>query len=648
VLINGSTIGHTDDTDLLTLASGVVTVAGEISTTTLDIGGTNVTSTAAELNILDGVTSTAAELNILDGVTSTTAELNILDGVTSTAAEINLLDGSAANSVVNSKAAIYGGSGELAGTLSTVAQTNVTSVGALAAGTISSGFGNIDNGSSTLDTGVTTATTLNVLKASSPTLKIQETGEEAWAFIAGSSGLYVKRDGSLQWGFHAGGANYSYGTLQMGNNSILDVGGAGNDWDSTSLRAGALAPTGTITHTGAAHNHELGGGGGAVSHLISNTGTAANDVAYLELKTAGTAHATYTAPHIRYTHGGSTYNWYTGVDLTQYETDTFYIGAGTTVGSTYAVAISRQNGRNVPGFRIDPADFTSSGTTSDVGGYVFQSMAHNVTWNSNPGDNGGAKWKLNIMQGGTMVNTHSAQAFTSGMGATTLAITPPSAGSNITFTGASGINIYNVTSAGTTTNLYGIYMDNLSGGGTDVGISMQNPLVFRGTAANHIENVSQISFPATQSASTDANTLDDYEEGTWTPGIADDTGDPTSEGQAYTYQVGTYVKIGRTVYVQGSVIISDLGTMTAGHNFQLRGLPFTSVTLTNQRSAVLVAEAINLTIPADAHLSGAIHSNKSFAYMNKWTTTGGSTDAHINVLNDGASVHFSAMYRTAT
>ena len=52
-----------------------------------------VTATASELNILDGVTSTTAELNILDGVTSTTAELNILDGVTATASEINLLDG---------------------------------------------------------------------------------------------------------------------------------------------------------------------------------------------------------------------------------------------------------------------------------------------------------------------------------------------------------------------------------------------------------------------------------------------------------------------------------------------------------------------------------------------------------------------------
>ena len=55
--IDGSTIGHTSDTDLLTLASGIVTVAGEVSMTTLDIGGTNVTSTAAELNLLDGITA---------------------------------------------------------------------------------------------------------------------------------------------------------------------------------------------------------------------------------------------------------------------------------------------------------------------------------------------------------------------------------------------------------------------------------------------------------------------------------------------------------------------------------------------------------------------------------------------------------------
>jgi hypothetical protein len=73
VIINGSTIGHTGDTDLITVASGIVTVAGEVSLTTLDIGGTNVTSTAAELNILDDATLTVAELNILDASAGNTA-----------------------------------------------------------------------------------------------------------------------------------------------------------------------------------------------------------------------------------------------------------------------------------------------------------------------------------------------------------------------------------------------------------------------------------------------------------------------------------------------------------------------------------------------------------------------------------------------
>ena len=57
VIINGTTIGHTSDTDLITLADGIATIAGEISVTTLDIGGTNVTTTAAEINLIDGGTS---------------------------------------------------------------------------------------------------------------------------------------------------------------------------------------------------------------------------------------------------------------------------------------------------------------------------------------------------------------------------------------------------------------------------------------------------------------------------------------------------------------------------------------------------------------------------------------------------------------
>ena len=87
-----------DDDDTYDLGSSSqqwrnIFIDGTAEIDTLALDGTTVTSTAAELNILDGVTSTAAELNILDGVTSTTAELNILDGVTSSTAELNILDG---------------------------------------------------------------------------------------------------------------------------------------------------------------------------------------------------------------------------------------------------------------------------------------------------------------------------------------------------------------------------------------------------------------------------------------------------------------------------------------------------------------------------------------------------------------------------
>ena len=100
VVIDGTTIGHTDDTDLITLADGVVTVAGEISVTTLDIGGTNVTSTAAELNLVDGITAgtvSASLAVIADGNKDVTGFRNVtgtgaLQGATLSVDAVAILD----------------------------------------------------------------------------------------------------------------------------------------------------------------------------------------------------------------------------------------------------------------------------------------------------------------------------------------------------------------------------------------------------------------------------------------------------------------------------------------------------------------------------------------------------------------------------
>jgi len=77
----------------------------------------------------------------------------------------------------------------------------------------------------------------------------------------------------------------------------------------------------------------------------------------------------------------------------------------------------------------------------------------------------------------------------------------------------------------------------------------------------------QIAFPATQSASSDANTLDDYEEGTWTPVL-------TTPGTAtYSAQVAIYTKVGRLVTATFQCQINVIGT---GSAIQLGGFPFTS------------------------------------------------------------------------
>ena len=77
VIKSGGTIGGAGDTDLLTLGSAILTVAGEVQMTTLDIGGTNVGSTAAELNLLDGSAKSTSSITIDDA-----DAIVIIDGTT--------------------------------------------------------------------------------------------------------------------------------------------------------------------------------------------------------------------------------------------------------------------------------------------------------------------------------------------------------------------------------------------------------------------------------------------------------------------------------------------------------------------------------------------------------------------------------------
>ena len=103
---------------------------------------------------------------------------------------------------------------------------------------------------------------------------------------------------------------------------------------------------------------------------------------------------------------------------------------------------------------------------------------------------------------------------------------------------------------------------------------------------------SGITFPATASASSNANTLDDYEEGTFTPTIV---GASTAGTGTYSAQVGRYTKIGHRVFLD---INLEWSAHTGTGNMRVSGLPFTA----NSSSGYKVVGPIvtnNITLTAN-------------------------------------------------
>jgi hypothetical protein len=83
-----------------------------------------------------------------------------------------------------------------------------------------------------------------------------------------------------------------------------------------------------------------------------------------------------------------------------------------------------------------------------------------------------------------------------------------------------------------------------------------------------------ITFPASASASTNANTLDDYEEGTWTPEYAPISG-AAFTSITYGFREAAYTKIGRQVICNCNMRTSALTKGSASGDIQITGLPFT-------------------------------------------------------------------------
>jgi len=125
-----------------------------------------------------------------------------------------------------------------------------------------------------------------------------------------------------------------------------------------------------------------------------------------------------------------------------------------------------------------------------------------------------------------------------------------------------------------------------------------------------------IAFPATQSASSDANTLDDYEEGTFTPAIF---GSSTAGTGTYSRQTGTYTKIGNRVYFSIYIVWS---AHTGTGDMNINGLPFTS---NSSNFSPCANRPNNLSLSTNYLLVTWIVDNATTVGINQYPISGGGT-----------------------
>jgi hypothetical protein len=143
-----------------------------------------------------------------------------------------------------------------------------------------------------------------------------------------------------------------------------------------------------------------------------------------------------------------------------------------------------------------------------------------------------------------------------------------------------------------------------------------------------------ITFPATQSASSNANTLDDYEEGTWTPSLG---GTAT-----YNRQDGNYTKVGRLVNIRCNI---EVNLLLTGSTYQISGLPFTTATTAtgNPPASGVVGYFGSLAV-SPVYISTIAVSNGTTINVSGLTAAGNTAGAGLAVFGNSARIDFTMTY----
>ena len=175
---------------------------------------------------------------------------------------------------------------------------------------------------------------------------------------------------------------------------------------------------------------------------------------------------------------------------------------------------------------------------------------------------------------------------------------------------------------------------NVATGATDVEISAGNLLFGTGSKGVYLGVTS----------ATAANLLNDYEEGTWTPGITFETGGAT--GVVYAHQVGLYTKIGKMVHCSFRLETSNNGS--GSNNVTITGLPFTVHNSNSAYGASLVTNYRG-NFSADHYPGGyAIKNNTGIYLLNLDPDATGTSALGESDWTDGGALYGSITYRSTT